>query len=110
MLKKVFNWSEVHLSEMTCYKIYTLNYITKIDKKSENKGNIALATIMKINFDQVICYYCSTFAEIGMIHIICLNKLVCCLQLDLLDKKCKKLHHMKLLCDGNFTKSGSVMS
>ena len=82
----------------------------KIDKKSENKGNIALATIMKINFDQVICYYCSTFAEIGMIHIICLNKLVCCLQLDLLDKKCKKLHHMKLLCDGNFTKSGSVMS
>ena len=24
MLKKVFNWSEVHLSEMTCYKIHTL--------------------------------------------------------------------------------------
>ena len=23
MLKKVFNWSEVHLSEMTCYKIHT---------------------------------------------------------------------------------------
>ena len=21
---KVFNWSEVHLSEMTCYKIHTL--------------------------------------------------------------------------------------
>ena len=25
MLKKVFNWSEVHLSEMTCYKIHTLS-------------------------------------------------------------------------------------
>ena len=24
MLKKVFNWSEVHISEMTCYKIHTL--------------------------------------------------------------------------------------
>ena len=24
MLKKVFNWSEFQLSEMTCYKIYTL--------------------------------------------------------------------------------------
>ena len=24
MLKKVLNWSEVHLSEMTCYKIHTL--------------------------------------------------------------------------------------
>ena len=24
MLKKVFNWSEVHLSDMTYYKIYTL--------------------------------------------------------------------------------------
>ena len=24
MLKKVFNWSEVHLSEMSCYKIHTL--------------------------------------------------------------------------------------
>ena len=24
MWKKVFNWSEVHLSEMTCYKIHTL--------------------------------------------------------------------------------------
>ena len=23
-VKKVFNWSEVHFSEMTCYKIYTL--------------------------------------------------------------------------------------
>ena len=26
MLKKVFNWSEVHLSEMTCYKIHTLAF------------------------------------------------------------------------------------
>jgi hypothetical protein len=24
MLKKVFNWSDVHLSEVTSYKIYTL--------------------------------------------------------------------------------------
>ena len=75
-----------------------LNYILNNkfwQKKVKTKAT--LATIMKINFDQVICYCCSTFAEIGMIHIICLNKLVCCLQLDLLDKKCKKLHHMKLV-------------
>ena len=25
---KVFNWSEVHLSEMTCYKIHTLEALT----------------------------------------------------------------------------------
>ena len=24
---KVFNWSEVHLSEITCYKIHTLIYV-----------------------------------------------------------------------------------
>ena len=24
ILKKVFNWSEVHFSEMSCYKIHTL--------------------------------------------------------------------------------------
>ena len=29
MLKKVFNWSEVHLSEMTCYKIHTLKSISR---------------------------------------------------------------------------------
>ena len=27
MLKKVFKWSEVHLSEMTCYKIHTLTFL-----------------------------------------------------------------------------------
>ena len=27
---KVFNWSEVHLSEMTCYKIHTLVTMFKI--------------------------------------------------------------------------------
>jgi hypothetical protein len=25
-VEKVFNWSEVHVSEMTCYKIHTLGY------------------------------------------------------------------------------------
>ena len=29
MLKKVFNWSEFHLSEMTCYKIHTLGMWNK---------------------------------------------------------------------------------
>ena len=24
--EKVFNWSEVHVSEMTCYKIHTIGY------------------------------------------------------------------------------------
>ena len=28
MLKKVFNWSEVHLSDVTCYKIHTLDTLT----------------------------------------------------------------------------------
>ena len=31
MLKKMFNWSEVHLSEMTCYKIHTLVKIMKLE-------------------------------------------------------------------------------
>ena len=33
MLKKVFNWSEVHLSEVTSYKIYTLvgpGHVTRV--------------------------------------------------------------------------------
>jgi hypothetical protein len=30
MLKKVFNWSEFHLSEVTSYKIHTLGYSTKM--------------------------------------------------------------------------------
>ena len=30
-LKKVFNWSEVHLSEMTCYKIHTLKAQVETD-------------------------------------------------------------------------------
>ena len=30
MLKKVFNWSEFHLSEVTSYKIHTLVGILKI--------------------------------------------------------------------------------
>ena len=28
---KVFNWSEVHLSEMTCYKIHTLEMFLQIN-------------------------------------------------------------------------------
>ena len=37
MLKKVFNWSEVYLSEMTCYKIHFFkvkNFKEVRDKKS----------------------------------------------------------------------------
>ena len=29
MIKKVFNWSEVHLSKVTSYKIYTLHEMLK---------------------------------------------------------------------------------
>ena len=35
MLKKVFNWSEVHLSEMTCYKIHTLASVSEELKKGD---------------------------------------------------------------------------
>ena len=31
MLKKVFNWSEVHLSEVTSYKIHALSYVCNND-------------------------------------------------------------------------------
>ena len=31
MLKKVLNWSEVHFSEMTCYKIHTLKAQVETD-------------------------------------------------------------------------------
>ena len=39
MLKKVFNWSEVHLSEVTSYKIHTLVYVLLLPcmKKKERK-------------------------------------------------------------------------
>ena len=33
MLKKVFNWSEVHLSEVTFYKIHTL---AKLQKRAKS--------------------------------------------------------------------------
>jgi hypothetical protein len=29
-VEKVFNWSEAHLSEMTCYKIHTLIFLNKV--------------------------------------------------------------------------------
>ena len=32
MLKNEFNWSEVDLSEMTCYKIHTLVYSITIEQ------------------------------------------------------------------------------
>ena len=37
--KKVFNWSEVHLSEMTCYKIHTLEqfFLTVGQNNFDNK-------------------------------------------------------------------------
>ena len=39
MLKKVFNWSEVHLSEVTSYKIHTLvvieNWMHKVNSVQE---------------------------------------------------------------------------
>ena len=30
-VEKVFNWSEVHLSEMTCYKIHALETLLEED-------------------------------------------------------------------------------
>jgi len=38
----VFNWSEVHLSEMTCYKIHTLvgRFQILIEEKMHVVGNL----------------------------------------------------------------------
>ena len=38
-VEKVFNWSEVHLSEMTCYKIHNLmNYAFESLVESQRKS------------------------------------------------------------------------
>ena len=55
MLKKVFNWSEIYLSEMTCYKIHTLRKLIfswclflKWQKDLANLYSI-LSTILMVN-------------------------------------------------------------
>ena len=55
---KVFNWSEVHLSEMTCYKIHTLGLskfcmshqfrrIAKLERETQGKGKYLETNLMK---------------------------------------------------------------
>ena len=39
MLKKVFNWSKVHLSEVTFYKIHTLTFQPDIARLSFGRKN-----------------------------------------------------------------------
>ena len=39
ILKKVFNWSEVHLSETTCYKIHTLVEMLDLECQSQMEAS-----------------------------------------------------------------------
>ena len=48
MLKKVFNWSEVHLSEMTCYKTHTLAISEKVSENDDKPNqNLSFAKQIK---------------------------------------------------------------
>ena len=52
MLIKVFNWSEVHLAEMTCYKIHTLVSVAvekplKLEQSFFDLGMTALNVTLK---------------------------------------------------------------
>ena len=40
-VEKVFNWSEVHFSEMTCYKIHTFKYCRLRPLKTKQATEIA---------------------------------------------------------------------
>ena len=52
MLKKVFNWSEVHHSEMTCYKIHTLVTMFKIMiTKEEDQLSLNFVYLKNIRTD-----------------------------------------------------------
>ena len=64
MLKKVFNWSEVHLSEMTCYKIHTL--VNVYASFSSIKEKITLLTFV-YKYKQIISL---VFQQIRLGHTI----------------------------------------
>jgi hypothetical protein len=52
MLKKVFNWSEVHLSEVTSYKIHTLMVFLAIHLNHYCSGKTRMAFIKVIEDDE----------------------------------------------------------
>ena len=74
MLKKMFNWSEVHLSEMTCYKIHTLDrpcdmiYYHGDKSILDYLGEIGLIFIYWHHFD-VFFQFSRNFAEIIIISL-----------------------------------------
>ena len=49
----MFNWSEFHLSEMTCYKIHTLEIVSRSevsDSAGEGDGDILWAFFLGARF------------------------------------------------------------
>ena len=68
MLKKVFNWwSEVHLSEMTCYKIHTLTIFKNKNKcwKSKLSLNLVRATCNQFFNDTKVSLWTHSFLGKG---------------------------------------------
>ena len=59
MLKKVFNWSEVHLSEITYYKFHTLEF-TLLKGVQKNFSISMLGHQCKIDSDSPSTTNCST--------------------------------------------------
>ena len=59
MLKKVFNWSEVHLSEVTFYKIHTLE-ISYYNQLTNVTGGLRCQDLKNIKIaKQKYVYHCT---------------------------------------------------
>ena len=58
MLKKVFNWSEVHLSEVTFYKIHTL-VISYYNQLTNVTGGLQCQDLKNIKTAKKYVYHCT---------------------------------------------------
>ena len=72
-MKKVFNWSELHLSEVTSYKIHTLvKHCLAIAKSAGSVFvyNIFLLVVSTLNlFTQILCQFLAAYKLYLGIHI-----------------------------------------
>ena len=58
---KVFNWSEFHVSEMTCYKIHTLNIFWKKNWSLKCSDPVVMSVNMALPYLDLntVSFYCS---------------------------------------------------
>ena len=82
-VEKVFNWSEVHFSEMTCYKIHTLNECYLVEGKKQRSRNrnskkyVFTDFVGKLSYsskklkNSILCSVpCNYFIDLSSVHIV----------------------------------------